>query len=67
MEDLGDFAWRRWEMRAWCWRGVRGLDLVGDGVRKAAAEEEEEVCFVGVENIADAISDQHLNGEVLYW
>jgi hypothetical protein len=58
MEDLGDFAWRRWEMRAWCWRGVRGLDLVGEGVRKA----EEEVCFVGVENMADANSDQHWNG-----
>ena len=54
MEGLGDFAdWRRWVMRAWCWRGVRGTCFVGDGVRKACVEEVEEG-FVGVENIADA-------------
>ena len=41
-------------MTAWCWRGVSGPCLVGDGVQKACVEEEEEG-LVGVENIADAI------------
>ena len=60
MEDLGDLALRRWEMTAWCWRGVRGAALEGEGVRNAEGLED----LMGVENIADAIccvysGDQH--------
>ena len=67
MEDFveGDFVvWRRWEMRAWCCRGVRGAcppNFEGEGVRKLV------LLLVlddltGVENIAIfrcLMGDQH--------
>ena len=54
--EEGDLVvWRRWEMSAWCCRGVKGawpLNLEGEGVRKVDVELLLLFDFMGVENIA---------------